>query len=165
MNRAEDVFRGKLEADLLEYVHVIGASSDDVARVLRLHSMCEYFLEQVILSRMIDGSVVVEDDRFTFHHKLQLAKALGGVDSATHAALRKLTKLRNRCAHERRPVIRPADLLEVGNASGPHFEKVLAETEDPHREFRAVAWAIFTNLSALSSAKEIFDLVKGNREA
>ena len=141
--------------DILEFVHVIGASSDDVARILRLHSMCEFFLERIISSRMPGGTALVDDERFGFYHKLQIVVALGGLDSGTTGALRMISKLRNRCAHERKPQVSPTELVKIGTIAGSHFSVALADFEGEHREFRALAWAIFKNLSAQVTAPEI----------
>lgn len=144
-----------MTSDILEFVHVIGSSSDDVARILRLHSMCEFFLERIVSSRMPGGALIVEDERFSFYHKLQIVSALGGLDSGTIGSLRKLSKLRNRCAHERKPQITSAELIEIGTIAGQHFSMALADFKGEHQEFRALAWAIFKNLSAQVTAPEI----------
>jgi hypothetical protein len=141
----------KTMADLLEFVHVIGSSSDDIARILRLHSLCEYFLERTISNQLRGGAGLVEDERFAFYHKLQIVQALGTLDTGTIGALRKLAKLRNRCAHERKAKVNPADLMEIGRLVGPHFEVALADFDGEHKEFRAFAWALFTNMSQVTA--------------
>ena len=155
MSSTEQSMHPKTMTDILDFVHVIGSSSDDVARILRLHGMCEFFLERIIASRMPGGSSLVDDERFSFYHKLQIVGALGGLDSGTIGALRKLSKLRNRCAHEKRPQVASAELVEIGTITGPHFGVALADFEGEHREFCALAWAIFKNLSAQVTAPEI----------
>lgn len=165
MTGAENAIKRKLERDVLEFVQTVGGAGDDVACVLRLHALCEFFLGQVITSRMVRGNLIVDDDRFTFHHKLQVATAIGGLDPCTGAALRKLAKLRNRCAHERRPKIAPTELIEIGEAAGPHFKAALSQAKGEGRELHAVAWVIFSNMSALSSARELSALLKEKREA
>lgn len=142
-------------ADILDFVRVIGSSPDDVARILRLHAMCEFFLERIISSRMPGGGSLIDDERFAFYHKLQIVGALGWLDSGTIGSLRMLAKLRNRCAHEKRPQVTSAELLKIGTIAGPHFSVALADFEGEHREFRALAWAIFKNLSTQVTAPEI----------
>jgi hypothetical protein len=160
---AEDAIKLKLEQDVLEFVQTVGGASDDVACVLRLHALCELFLDQVITSRIVRGNLIVDDDRFTFHHKLQVAAAIGGLDPYTGGALRKLTKLRNRCAHERRPKIAPAELIEIGEAAGPHFQAALSETKGEDRELQAMAWVIFSNMECVVLCPRIVCTSKGKK--
>lgn len=155
MSSTEQSMHPKTMTDILDFVHVVGSSSDDVARILRLHGMCEYFLERIISSRMAGGNSLVDDERFGFYHKLQIVGALGGLDSGTIGALRKLSKLRNRCAHEKRPQVAIAELIEIGNITGPHFSEALTDFEGEHKEFRALAWAIFKSLSTQVTTREI----------
>jgi hypothetical protein len=141
----------KTIADILEFVHVIGATNDDVARILRLHGVCEYFLERIISNRMPSGNTLAQDERFGFYHKLQIVQALEGLDAGTISALRKLGKLRNRCAHERKASVDPSELIDIGRLTGAHFEVALKDFAGEHREFRALAWALFNNVSVVTA--------------
>lgn len=42
----------KVVEDILEFVHVIGGKTDDIARVLRLHALTEFFLDRIIRLRI-----------------------------------------------------------------------------------------------------------------
>lgn len=145
----------KVIEDLVEFVNIIGSSSDDAARVMRLHGLTEFFLERIICLRISGGATIIKDERFSYYHKLQIAIALGTIDTVTIGALRKLTKIRNRCAHERLPVITAADLVGIGSIFGEAFTKAVNDFEGENREFRALAWAIFTNLSRQVTPHEI----------
>ena len=145
----------KTMADLMELVHVIGAEVDDATRLLRLHSLSEYFLERILLHRLPNGAVLAEDERFGYYHKVQLAIAFGALKASTIGALRKLAKIRNRCAHERKPVVNIQEIVEIGQIIGPLFTKGMNDFEGDNREFRALAWALFTDLSNQTTALEI----------
>jgi hypothetical protein len=145
----------RVEADVLEFIHVIGSPIDDATRLLRLHGLAEYFLERILVRRLPDGELLVGDERFGFYHKLQIALSLRELNSQTVGALRKLTKLRNRCAHERKPVIEVAEIVEIGNIVGPLFNKAMSDFEGENREFRALAWSLFTELSHQTTTREM----------
>lgn len=155
MSKERKRLHSKEIADILEFVNVIGSSADDAARILRLHATSEFFLERIICLHMSNGSTLTEDERFTYYHKLQIVIALGALDSATVGTLRKLSKLRNRCAHERRPLVTGTELMEIGSIFGSPFAKAASDFEGENREFRALAWAIFTNLSRQITPFEI----------
>lgn len=145
----------KTVADLMEFVHVIGAPMDDATRLLRLHGLSEYFIERVLEHRLPNGTVLVEDERFGYYHKLQVAIALGALDKPTVGALRKLAKIRNRCAHERKPAVEIQEIDAIGQILNPLFAKAMNDFEGENREFRALAWALFTKLSNQITALEI----------
>ncbi|MGH8468661.1 MAG: hypothetical protein ACREVY_06675 [Gammaproteobacteria bacterium] len=145
----------KVVEDILEFVHVIGGKTDDIARVLRLHALTEFFLDRIIRLRMPQGSTIADDDRFSYYHKLQIVTALDALDGNTIGALRKLSKVRNRCAHERKPVVSAEELIEIGSLFGAPFRKALNEFDGENREFRALAWALFSSLSTQVTPNEI----------
>lgn len=81
--------------------------------------------------------------------------ALDALDGNTIGALRKLSKVRNRCAHERKPVVSAEELIEIGSLFGAPFRKALNEFDGENREFRALAWALFSSLSTQVTPNEI----------
>lgn len=145
----------KIVSDIMEFVHVIGAPMDDSTRLLRLHGLSEYFLERILLRQLPNGPVLTKDERFSYHHKLQVALALDALNSSTVGALRKLTRTRNRCAHERKPKVGLREILDIGEALNPLFAKAMSEFSGENREFRALAWALFTQLSNQTTAIEV----------
>jgi hypothetical protein len=145
----------RTQADVLEFIHVIGAPIDHATRMIRLHGLAEYFLERILIRRLPDGELIVSDERFSFYHKLQLALSLRELNSQTVGALRKLAKLRNRCAHERRPVVEVSEIVEIGGIIGPLFHRGLQDFEGEDKEFRALAWSLFTELSNQSTSREV----------
>jgi hypothetical protein len=149
------MMHSQVEADLLELIHVVSAPIDDATRLMRLHGLAEYFLERILVRRLPDGELLVADDRFGFYHKLQIALSLRELNSQTVGALRKLAKLRNRCAHERKPIVEIAEIVEIGNLFGPLFRKAMTDSEGENREFRALAWSLFTELSHQTTSREM----------
>jgi hypothetical protein len=147
----------RTEADVLEFIHVVGAPLDDATRIIRLHGLAEYFLERILIRRLPDGDLLVGDERFGFYHKLQIALSLKELNAQTVGALRKLAKLRNRCAHERKPLVAPSDIVDIGNVVGPLFHKAMRDFEGGDKEFRALAWSLFTELSYQSTSREIVE--------
>jgi hypothetical protein len=145
----------KTMTDLMEFVHVIGAPVDDATRLLRLHGLSEYFIERILIHRLPKGSLIAKDERFSYYHKLQIAVALKALNPQTIGALRKLTKIRNRCAHVRKPVVEIQEIIEMGRIIGPLFERAINDYEGDNKEFRALAYALFTELSNQTTAVEI----------
>jgi hypothetical protein len=145
----------RTQTDVLEFIHVIGAPIDDATRMLRLHGLAEYFLERILIRRLPDGELLVGDERFGFYHKLQIALSLRELNSQTVGALRKLAKLRNRCAHERRPFVETSEIVEIGEIVGPLFQKAMRDFEGEDKAFRALAWSLFTELNLQSTSREI----------
>jgi hypothetical protein len=145
----------RTQTDVLEFIHVIGAPIDDATRMLRLHGLAEYFLERILIRRLPDGELLVADERFGFHHKLQIVLSLRELNSHTVGALRRLAKLRNRCAHDRRPIVETSEIVEIGEVVGPLFQKAMRDFEGENKEFRALVWSLFTELSHQSTSREI----------
>lgn len=133
--------------ELHELTTTLGNVVDLPAKILRLHALTEFYLERLITLRMNGGSAIANDDRFTYYHKLQIVSALGVLSSEVVGCLRKLSKLRNRCAHERRPEIGHEELNALGRMLGPKFDEALANVGGDPKEFTAVSWVLFTELT------------------
>lgn len=148
----------RVKENLIEFIHVIGAEIDDATRLLRLHGLAEYFLEIHIQFHVPKGTLITKDERFGFYHKLQIVSTLGVLDSQTIGALRKLGKVRNRCAHQRRPIVKVDEVVQIGYMLGQRFDKGLTDFKGENCEFRALAWALFCNLSDQITSKELSKL-------
>ena len=154
MDEPNTALHPKVVADIIDFANVI-AGPDDAARILRLHAATEFLLDRLLAMHLKVAPIVTDDERFSYYHKLQLAIALGAVDSTTVGALRKLTKLRHRCAHNRRPQVSAEDLNTIGIVFGNAYRDTVEDYDGEHREFRALSFVLFTHLSNQVTPLEI----------
>jgi hypothetical protein len=143
---------------------------DNASKVLRLHSLTEYYLNRILSLRLSDAGSVLNDGRFSYHHKRLIVQALGALPSNVLESLRRLTALRNKCAHKIRPDITTADIL---HAAEP-IEAAFKTTHDDHAndgvaidDFRAYSWALFSEISLRLTPYEIEFLkteIPGNQQ-
>ena len=144
----------KVVADIIDFANVI-AGSDDAARILRLHAATEFLLDRLLALHLKSPKCIIENDRFSYYHKLQLAIAFQAVDSTTVGALRKLTTLRHRCAHSRKPEVGAEELDAIGIVFGASYRDTANDYDGEHRQFRALAYVLFTRLSDQITPREI----------
>ena len=137
-----------VKKELNEFIETFVNAGDNVSKVLRLHALTENYLERMIILRLKYGEKITNDSRFSYHHKLQIANAFG-IDGNLVGALRKLSSLRNECAHSRKPEITTEAILEISAPLQSKFKKALLEIEGDFPELTALAWLIFTELSII----------------
>lgn len=142
--------------EILEYVYTMMHAKDAASKVLRLHALTEYYLDRLLNLSLKQGEVVTSDDRFTYYHKIKIAHALGLLGTGLVGCLRKLAKLRNRCAHELVPQVTMEEAQEIGRLLGPRYELALQEHSGENKELSALGWALFEELSIKVGPLEAF---------
>ncbi len=135
--------------ELSEFNEAVSGSSDPVAQLLRLHALTEYYLEQLIETQFRNGTIITGDNRFGYHHKLQVVNALGLLDPGLVGVLRKLTQLRNNFAHHRAPVVTKKDIRQAAKPLDAKFKSALRKTSQEPKEILALARVIHEQFSHL----------------
>jgi len=135
--------------ELSEFNKSVSGSSDPVAQVLRLHALTEYYLEQIIETQFRNGTIITGDNRFGYHHKLQVVNALGLLDPGLIGVLRRLSQLRNNFAHHRAPVVTKKDIRQAAKPLEDKFKVALHRTSEEPKEILALARVIYEQFSQL----------------
>lgn len=143
----------KAQTELNEFIDTFFKAGDNVSKVLRLHALTENYLERMIILRLKHGEKITNDSRFSYHHKLQIANAFG-MNGTLVGALRKLSALRNECAHSRKPEITIKKILDIAAPLKSKFNKELLDVDGEFPELTALAWLLFTELSIIVAPME-----------
>jgi abortive infection bacteriophage resistance protein len=122
---------------------------EELTMILRVHLLTEYFLEKVISLTLPFGDRLLKDSRFTYVQKLALVRSFGTLRDDLHCGLKKLNKIRNKCAHVRNRQITEEDLESIGQCLGENYREVL---ERENKEFRYRLLHVLSMLSAGLSA-------------
>lgn len=144
--------------DILLWEKSMTGRLDNASKVLRLHALTEHYLDRILSFHLRDASVILNDGRFTYHQKRLIVQALGALPSNVVESLKRLTALRNKCAHKLQPDITTSDIL---HAAEP-IEGAFKTTRDDYAndgveidDFRAYSWAIFTEISLRLTPYEV----------
>lgn len=88
--------------------------STDVSKILNTHLLVEYFLEQIIISCIKRGDILITEGHLNFSTKLLLIKSFDIVSDDLCASIKQLNTVRNRCSHSIDYVISEADIDLIG---------------------------------------------------
>lgn len=145
-----DQLHPKILEDLLRWSFSMGGTKDQVSKILRLHALTESYLDRLLTHCLKNASVLIQDDRFSYHHKRVLAGALGVLPPNVLESLKRLTQLRNRCAHSAFPEIAPSEIQYVAQPIDDACKIALTDhCEDGVTldEFGAYSWALFSEIT------------------
>jgi hypothetical protein len=144
--------------DVLLWAHATQSTTDLVSRVLRLHALTEHYLDRAIKLHLRDAQQITDDARFTYHHKRILVSALGAMPESVDESLKRLSALRNKCAHSAFPSVTVEDVLYAARPIQTAYDLAMID----HRkdgvevnEFGAYAWALFSEMTLHIAPLEI----------
>lgn len=148
----------KAAEDLWVWAHSTHGTNDKIARLLRLHALTEHYLDRLLALRLKDANLIVEDGRFSYHHKRILVAALGALPPNIIESLKRLTSLRNRCAHSAHPDITNADIRHAAQPVKDAFETAHRDHANDGQQldnFGAYAWALFSEITLRVAPYEV----------
>ncbi len=140
----------RVAEEILIWARVTSGTNDNVSKVLRLHALTDYYLERILQLHLKDAGAVLEDGRFSYYHKRLLVEAIGALPTNVLESLKRLTVLRNKCAHSLLPEITESD---VRHAAQPILEAVETVRIDCAKDGISVdemglfSWALFSEIS------------------
>lgn len=134
-------------------------------QILRLHALTEWYIERLLGILLKKPDVIINNQRFSYSHKLKIVQSLNGLPERIIDALRRLSKLRNECAHSMYPVISDEAILEASQPITKEFKLTLQDHKNDRMEkdiFHAYVWALFSELSlAVTPFKIVYDEITG----
>ena len=107
----------------LKFMDAIEGHSKDVSIILRCHLLAEYFLDQIILSTLLRGDLIVTDGHLTFTNKLLLVKSLDIINDDVLTSIKHLNTVRNNCSHQMNYNVSEADIDLIGRPFGKEYSK------------------------------------------
>lgn len=144
--------------EILIWARVNSRTNDNVSKVLRLHALTDFYLERILQLHLKNASAVLEDGRFSYFHKRLLVEAIGALPTNILESLKRLTVLRNKCAHSPFPEITESD---VRHAAEPILEAVETARIDFAQDGACVdemglfSWALFSEISLRIAPQEV----------
>ncbi|MET4161126.1 hypothetical protein ABIE61_000948 [Marinobacterium sp. MBR-111] len=144
--------------EILILVNVIYQNNDRAAQLLRLHALTEWYIERILQVLLKKPDIIINDSRFTYSHKLKLAYSMNGIDEKEENALRRLSKLRNECAHSMAPQITDKQIIDASQPIAEEFKLAMADRKKDgiaQDVFQAYIWAIFSQLSQKAALLEM----------
>ena len=154
----ESTLHPKAIEDILIWAHSTLSTSDNVSKVLRLHALTEHYLDRLLALRLRKANAVLDDARFSYHHKRILVEALGALPSNILESLKRLTSLRNKCAHNAHPSITVAEIQHAAQPIKETYETVQkdhAKNGVSLDEMGAFSWALFSEITLCITPYEI----------
>lgn len=158
LDKHEHTLRPEAVEDILVWACSTLGTNDNVSKLLRLHALTEHYLDRLLALRLINPDMVVEDGRFSYHHKRVLVAALGALPSSIIESLKRLTALRNKCAHSAYPKIVDSDIRDAAQPIKEAFDIAHQDhVKDgvPIDDLGAYAWALFTEITLHITPYEI----------
>ena len=145
--------------EVLRWARSTLETNDSVAKILRLHALTEHYLDRTLTLHLVDAKLILSDGRFTYHHKRLLVGALGVFPIRVLDSLKRLSSLRNKCAHSAFPSISAADVLHAAEPIQKSFDNTRTDCLNDGLqidEFQTYAWALFTEISLTVKPLEMF---------
>ncbi len=139
----------EITKELMRLCETVLQGGDRVAQILRLHALTECYIERALSVLLRKPEFVLGDSRFTYNHKLNLMQALNALPESVADALRRLSKLRNQCAHSMRPEIADAQIRDAAQPILQAFNRTQQQYEKDglYDMFGAYVFTIFSELS------------------
>ena len=103
------------------FIKAIPKGTDSVAGILRVHLLAEYYLDQIIITRLKRGDIIT-DAKFQFWEKIIIIEALDIVSKEILDSLKKLNVVRNSCSHVLEYCITESDIDKIGNPFGKKYQ-------------------------------------------
>ncbi|MCK4553382.1 hypothetical protein KAU19_00260 [Candidatus Parcubacteria bacterium] len=119
----------KFSDGFVKFMKALEGHSRDVSIILRCHLLAEYFLDQVILTLIPRGDLILTEGHFTFTNKLLIVKSLDAIDDEVLTSVKHLNTVRNNCSHQMDYSISEADIDLIGRPFGRHYTKLKKENK------------------------------------
>lgn len=148
----------KMVEDIFLWAMSVQGSADRVSKVLRLHALTEYYLDRLLALHLPNSEVVTCDSRFGYHHKRVLVESQRYLPAGVLESLKRLSALRNKCAHSLYPEISSADIEHMAEPIRTEYELTLADHAADRMErdeMHAFAWALFSEITLRIGPLEI----------
>ena len=97
--KVEADMKRRINATSLIQQHIVDESSDAVSLILRAHLLAEQLIEGLIESYLEEKAKPILELELNFYKKLQLIEGYELLPTNLIISIKKLNKLRNRCAH------------------------------------------------------------------
>ncbi len=107
----------------LKFIDALNGHSKDVSIILRCHSVAEYFLDQIILTSLSRGDLIITDGHFTFNNKLLLVRSLNVVKDDILTSIKHLNTVRNNCSHQMDYSVSEGDIDLIGRPFGKDYSE------------------------------------------
>ena len=143
------VLHPKAVEDIVVWAHSTLSTNDNVSKLLRLHALTEHYLDRLLALHLQDADIVLDDGRFSYHHKRLLVTALGALPPNITESLKRLTSLRNKCAHSAHPMIEDSEVRHAAQPIKEAFEAAHADyVNDGLKldDLGAYTWALFSEM-------------------
>lgn len=153
-----DQLHPRMAEEILIWAHVTSGAKDNVSKLLRLHALTEYYLERILRLHVRNADAILDDGRFTYHHKRVVVEAVGGLPADVLESLKRLTVLRNKCAHDLVPEITQADIRHAAQPIWQAYEEARSDyvkDEVSSDEMALLSWAMFSQITLHLSPYEI----------
>lgn len=139
----ESDMKRRVESITLIQKHFVDETGDAVSLILRAHLFAEHLIEGLLESHLGDKSKPILELDLNFSKKLQLLEGYDLLPPALIVSIRKLNKLRNRCAHTLELQITNEEikpLFEGIIEEMPYGENMLDEKDIKVLMIRYVGW-------------------------
>lgn len=146
----EPTISGTQAAEILVMYRAVFQADDLPSKILRLHALTEWYIERLLTVRLRAPEQILAEGKFNYGQKLAILIAMGALPIKVGDALRRLSKLRNKCAHEMFPEVTDEEILDAAQPILKEFKLTLQdhETDKLKRDtFHVYAWSLFTELS------------------
>ena len=146
-NKKEDkeVLKG-----FLRFMRASDGHSENVSKLLKCHLLTEYYLDQIIVTGMNRGDLLLEKGRFRFTDKLIIVRSLGVISDRVLTAIKHLNTVRNNCSHQLDYEITESDIDLFGRPFGKEYSKDKKKHSDDSAELiNAVLISIISRLDKL----------------
>ena len=148
----------ELVTDIVMWADTTGGTKDPVAKLLRLHALTEFYLNRALALHLDLPDLVIDDSKFSYYHKRVLAKSLGALPDRVIESIKRLSALRNKCAHSPLPKFSAEEILFAAEPIRIAYDNAIADhVKDGMNmnELSAYSWAIFSEMTLAISPREI----------
>lgn len=121
--KKDDIDKEEIPEGFHKFQKAITGTSTDVLKLLNVHLLTEYYLEQIILSVLSRGDRLLDDRGVQYSFKLKIVESMDVLPDNLVTALKQMNKLRNSISHEMEYSVSEADIDRVGRSFGKDYTK------------------------------------------
>ena len=146
---------------------VVFESNNRPGQILRLHALTEWYIDRLLSILLRHPEFVLNGSNFTYNQKLRVLQSLNGLPECVVDALRRLSRLRNDCAHSMYPIISDEQIYYAAQPIEKEFKLTLQDQENDGSKmdiFHAYVWSVFYELSiAVAPIEKVVDEINSNK--